>query len=418
MPTISSFDWEKGSWAAGQSGSDSKQADTRICIAGDWAPIRVFKEIMETRPESIYGDLLPILRSADLSIANLESPLSDRGEPVYKSGAVFKGEQRHINALTAVPFDVVTLANNHVFDYGVDAFEDTMDVLTRHHIQWTGAGMSIDEALTPLVIKINDTRIAIINFSEGEDLTSAGKGPGVMGWDLEKIEDIIARLRPKVDFIIVISHCGIEYIPFPPPYVVSAFKRMVDAGADMVIGHHPHVPQGIQFYKDTPIVYSLGNFVFYQPTDLYYRKRGYLVNLGLNNGSLVSLQLVPYQIHDLGLSCLKSDELQLFWSKFKEISMPLHDEKMLAETWNGFLHTYGIDGFFNEISMIMGKIKTDPQKGAAMFRNRLTTLQHYHHWKDFLTRLKEGRLDVSPEWSRRLANEWLTLTTQDNRTIR
>jgi len=417
MPTISSFDWKKGAWAAEQTLSDSKAADTKICIAGDWAPIRLFKDIMETSPDSVYGDLLPILRSADLSIVNLESPLSDKGEPVFKSGAVFKGEQRHIKALTSVPFDVVTLANNHVFDYGVDAFEDTMDVLRRNHIQWTGAGMSIKEACTPLVINVNDIKIAIVNFSEGEDLTSAGKGPGVMGWDLTRVEDTIKTLRPKVDFIIVISHCGIEYIPFPPPYVARAFKQMVRAGADIVIGHHPHVPQGIQFYKSTPIVYSLGNFVFYQPTDLYYRKRGYLVNLSLNKGSLVSLQLVPYQIHDLGLSCLKGDELQTFWSKLKTISLPLHDEKKLDETWNGFLHTYGINGFFSEISMIMEKIKTDPQKGAAMFRNRLTTLQHYHLWKDFLTRLKEGKLDASPEWSRWLVKEWLTLKTQDNQII-
>ncbi len=417
MPAISSFDWEKGTWTADQTALDSRKTATKICITGDWAPIRKFKEIMETCPELIYGDLLPILRSADLSIVNLESPLSDKGEPVFKSGAVFKGEQRHINALTSVPFDVVTLANNHVFDYGVNAFEDTMDALKHHHIQWTGAGMSIKEAATPLVIDINNIKIAIINFSEGEDLTSAGNGPGVMGWDLPRVEDAIKTLRHEVDFIIVISHCGIEYIPFPPPYVVRAFKRMATAGADIVIGHHPHVPQGIQFYKNTPLIYSLGNFIFYQPTDLYYRKLGYLVNIGLNKGNLVSLELVPYVIHDLGLSCLKGDELQPFWNKFKEISMPLHDNKKLNDAWNGFLNYYGVNGFFNEISMIMEKIKTEPRKGAAMFRNRMTTMQHYQHWKNFLTRLKEGSLDDSPEWSIRLVKEWLTLKTQDKRII-
>ena len=260
MPTISSFDWKKGIWTADQANSDLTKAATKVCIAGDWAPIRVFQKIMETDSNSVYGDLLPVLRSADLSIVNLESPLSDRGEPVFKSGAGCKGEQRHIKALTSVHFDVVTLANNHVFDYGIDAFKDTMDVLKHNNIQWAGAGMSKEEALTPLVININGTKIAIVNFSEGEDLTSAGKGPGVMGWDLPLIEDTIKTLRSKVDFIIVTAHCGIEYIPFPPPYVAKAFKQMVRAGADIVIGHHPHVPQGIQFYKDVPIIYSLGNF--------------------------------------------------------------------------------------------------------------------------------------------------------------
>ncbi|MCK5695741.1 MAG: CapA family protein [Desulfobacula sp.] len=411
MPTISSFDWEKGCWAADTITEHSKKATAKVCISGDWAPIRAFKEIMETRPESVYGDLMSILKSADLSIVNLESPLSDRGNEVFKSGAVFKGKQRHIKALTAVPFDVVTLANNHVFDYGLDAFKDTVDVLNHHHIQWTGAGMSFKDACTPLIVDINDTKIAIVNFSEGEDLTSAGEKPGVMGWNLSKIEDTIKSLRPKVDFIIVISHCGIEYIPFPPPYVATAFRQMAKAGADIVIGHHPHVPQGIQFYNNIPICYSLGNFVFYQQTDLCYRKLGYLVNLELTKNSLVSFELVPYEIHDQGLSLFKEPELQTFWRKLKEISLPLQDDKKLYETWHGFLHYYGINGFFNEISMIMERIKADPQKGAAMFRNRLTTLQHYHHWKDFMTHLVEGTLEASPQWSRTLINEWLTCKT-------
>ncbi|MBT7259786.1 MAG: CapA family protein [Desulfobacula sp.] len=412
MPSSLSFDWEKGTWKATQTALDSRKSATNICVAGDWAPIRVFKKIMETLPESVYGDLLPILKSADLSIANLESPLSDRGKPVFKSGAVFKGEQCHIKALTSVPFDIVTLANNHVFDYGIDAFKDTMDVLKRNNIQWTGAGMSIKEAGKPLVVNVNDTKVAIVNFSEGEDLTCAGKGPGVMGWDLSRVEETIKTLRPNVDFIIVISHCGIEYIPFPPPYVARAFKKIARAGADIVIGHHPHVPQGIEFYNGIPIIYSLGNFAFYQPTNLYYRKIGYLVNLGLKKDGLVSLELVPYEIHDLGLSRLKGTNLQTFWNKFKEISKPLQDDKDLDAAWNGFLQYYGIDGFFNEIAMIMEKIKTEPEKGAAMFRNRLTTLQHYHHWKDFLTNIVEGKTESSPEWAHRIIKEWLTLKTE------
>ena len=178
MPEISSFDWKKGCWSTGRTTSHSQKTTASICIAGDLAPIRSFKNTMETHPESIYGDLLPILRSADLSIVNLESPLSDRGKPVFKSGAVFKGKQCHIKALKCVPFDVVTLANNHVFDYGVDAFKDTLDVLKQNHIQWTGAGMSIKEAAIPLVINVNNIKIAIVNFSEGEDLTTAGEKPG------------------------------------------------------------------------------------------------------------------------------------------------------------------------------------------------------------------------------------------------
>jgi poly-gamma-glutamate synthesis protein (capsule biosynthesis protein) len=97
--------------------------------------------------------------------------------------------------------------------------------------------------------------------------------------------------------------------------------------------------------------------------------------------------------------------------KFKEISLPLDDAQLISDTWHGFLHHYGANGFLEEVAMIMEKMKSDPKKGAAMFRNRLTTLQHYHHWKALLTRMVNGSLEASPQWARRLTDEWLTAKT-------
>ncbi len=404
MPSVTSFNWNIGAWSDSSAGT----AEEILCIAGDWAPIRAFQPFIEKEPSAIYGDLLPLIRSADLSIVNLEAALSDQGEPVSKSGAVFKGERKHVKGLAAVPFDVVTLANNHMFDYGFDAFKESLAVLEQNNIKYTGAGMSGKDAGRPLVVEIKGTKIGIVNFSEGEDLTAAGSGPGVMGWDLQTVTRVIKTLKSTVDFIIVISHCGIEYIPFPPPYVVDAFTRLAQAGADLVIGHHPHVPQGISFYNNIPICHSLGNFVFYQETDLKFRKLGYMVTVGLKKGSLVSLKLVPYKIHPKGLSALKAREKDNFYKKLKQISMPLNDPGKLEATWNAFLHHYGTKGFYNEVSMIMEKLAQDPEKGAAMFRNRLTTLQHYNHWKDFLTRVIDGTLESAPEWAINLTEEWLT----------
>ena len=404
MPSLSSFNWKQGSWSDPSSGN----ADITLCVAGDWAPIRQFQSIIEKTPTAVYGDLLPSIQSADLSVVNLEAPLSDRGAPVHKSGSVFKGEQRHIAGLTAVPFDVVTLANNHMFDFGSEAFQDSLKVLEQNSIKYTGAGMSEEDATRPLVIDIKGIKIGIVNFSEGEDLTAAqNNSPGVMGWDLGAVTETIATLKQQVDFVLVVSHCGIEYIPFPPPYVVDAFKQAADAGADVVIGHHPHVPQGISFHRDTPICHSLGNFVFYQDTDLKFRKLGYMVKIGINKEALASIELLPYKINAQGLLALKGREFDDFFTKFKEISLPLGDPKQLVDSWNGFLQYFGTNGFVDEISMILEKLESDPQKGAAMFRNRLTTLQHYHHWKDLMTRIVDGTLESSSGWARDLTEEWL-----------
>ena len=405
MLSVSSFNWEKGGWAD----RSADQPDITLCVAGDWAPIRQFRSIIEDEPTAVYGDLLPILQAADLSIVNLEAPLSDRGTPVDKSGSVFKGEEKHVAGLAAVPFDVVTLANNHVFDYGLDAFQDSLKVLEENDIRYTGAGMSKEEAAGPLIVEKKGIKVGIVNFSEGEDLTAAQDGqPGVMGWDIGTVTRTIAALKEEVDFVLAISHCGIEYIPFPPPYVANAFEQAADAGADVVIGHHPHVPQGLSFYKNTPICYSLGNFIFYQETDLKYRRLGYMVNIGVKDQSLVSLDLVPYKIHSQGLKALEELELADFFWKFKEVSLPLRNSNEFEGSWNSFLHYYGTSGFFNEVSMIMEKMKDDPKKGAAMFRNRLTTLQHYHHWKDLMTRIVDGTLESSQQWAEDLTEEWLT----------
>lgn len=381
----------------------------RMMIAGDWAPIRDFAPLIEQNPEEIYGDLLPLLRQADLSLVNLEAPLSDTGEPVTKSGAVFKGNACHVEGLAAVPFDAVTLANNHMFDFGTGAYRETLKALDSRGIKYTGAGMNLDQAKAPLIMETCGTKVAVVNFSEGEDLTAAGTGPGVMGWDLTTVTEQIRQIRDQVDTVVAIVHCGLEYIPYPPSYVVEAFKQVAEAGAHAVIGHHPHVPQGVFIHKGVPICCSLGNFVFYQPTTLHWRKLGYMVNLKLASKGVAGFEIIPYRIHDKGVSLLPEQDAAEFFKRLEEISLPLFEEKSARAAWNGFLDYYGTQGFKKEVTMILDKMEgEEPGKGAAMFRNRLTTAQHFYHWKDILTRIVNNETGDSPQWAREISKEWLT----------
>ena len=203
----------------------------------------------------------------------------------------------------------------------------TQKLLSGNSIRSVGAGMSVEEAHRPLIIDLNGVRIGIINFSEGEDLTSAVSGPGVFGWEVDAVVDSVRAIRPGVDIILVICHGGVEYIPFPPPYLASAFRRIADAGADLIVGHHPHVPQGVQVCNGVPICYSLGNFVFYQETDLFYRKVGYLVKAGVSRAGLAHIQLVPYEIGSESLRLLQGDESALFFESLKKVSLPLANQR-------------------------------------------------------------------------------------------
>jgi hypothetical protein len=401
-----SLNWNQGTWAK----SSGPQGDAQVVITSDWAPIRNFAPIISQTPETVYGDLMPDLRKGDLRITNLECPLTSRDVPVWKSGSVLKGSPEHVRGLTAVPFEVVTLGNNHVFDYGPDAFEETIRLLNDHGIQWMGAGRTPEEARRPLVMDIHGISLGIVNFSEGEDLTAAVHGPGVYGWELDRVLDAVAALKRQVNVILVICHCGVEYIAFPPVYVARAFQRIAEAGADMIIGHHPHVPQGIQIYRGVPICYSLGNFVFFQETDLFYRKMGYMIRAGLSPSGLTGFSVIPYEILADRLALLRGEKKHRFFEDLKKISVPLEDNRSITAAWNGFLRRYGIKGFEQEIGMLLDMLAKEPLKGAAMFRNRIATMQHNRHWIDALTRIVEGTIDDAPQWAMELTEQWLTQT--------
>ena len=370
----------------------SEEIAASLIVAGDWAPIRAFAPIMAGEPEAIYGDLLSILRSADLRVVNVEAPLSG-GTPAVKSGTVFHGEAEHLAALTAVPFEVATLANNHTFDSGIEGFLKTRALMDAAGIRTLGAGCSESEASAFLPLEVNGIRIALFNLSEGEDETAAvGDKAGVHGWQPEKVAETIRRERGNFALIIVIAHCGLEYIPFPPPYVYEAFQCLADAGADVVIGHHPHVPQGMCIRNQVPLCFSLGNFAFYQETDLKYRKLGYMLKVGAGHSGLVSLEVIPYSINAGGLALLEGARCDEFVRLFQELSLPLADADGVLDAWHGFLAYYGEQGYFQEVNRILQEWEKSPGKGAAMLRNRILTLQHYWHWHDGLNRIVDGSI--------------------------
>ncbi len=202
------MDWRQGCWE--RTGAPAAKAE--IMIASDWAPIRNFAPVIARDPEAVYGDLLDELRRADLRIVNLECPLTNRGAPACKSGSLLRGRPADVRALSAVPFEAATLANNHVFDYGVAGFQETCRVLRAHGIRAAGAGLTGKEACRPLRLNVKGLKLAIVNFSEGEDLTAAAAGPGVRGWKSTP-SSAGARGAPTVDLVLAIGHCGLNTSP-------------------------------------------------------------------------------------------------------------------------------------------------------------------------------------------------------------
>ncbi len=410
---MSEFDWHEGAWRRPGAG----EADARIVVAGDWAPIRRHAERLAAEPEAFYGDLLPLLRRADLAVVNVEAALGSAGEPIQKAGPNLRGPAEAVAGLSAVPFHVATLANNHTFDYGSEGFRETRDLLHDAGLRTVGAALSREEAEAPLTVEVAGTRVALVPFCEGEDATAARDDrPGTAGWDVESVCRRVRAIRDEADVVLVIPHAGREHAPLPPPYVVEAYRRVADAGADAVVAHHPHVPQPVELRGPTPIVYSTGNFAFFQKADAFYRHSGLLVELELAEGRLAGLRLHPYAIAAEGLHRLDAELRARLLDRLRDAGEALGEPDRVRAAWEAFIdyaEDGGEPGMEAVLDWSLAGTRDDARLGAARVRNLLIPPSQRHFWIDRCNRIVDGRMGTAPPWARELVREWTGRTVRD-----
>ncbi len=202
---------------------------------------------------------------ADITMVNLENPLTRRGEPVEKL-FTFRTKPEYVHILQAGGIDIVTLANNHIYDFGPDGLYDTIRILDKVNIKHVGAGINLESARKAVIFEKKGIRLAYLAYyglgrhSDSHPATVDSAGTAMRS--LDYIREDIARIRDSVDVVIINFHWGIEKQNYPGNDQIFFAHAVIDAGADFIIGHHPHVLQGIENYKGKLIAYSLGNFIF------------------------------------------------------------------------------------------------------------------------------------------------------------
>ena len=203
---------------------------------------------------------------ADIAFGNLEGPISDKGQRVG-SRYSFRASPKVVEGLKYAGFDILSLANNHAFDYGRKALEQTMEILEENNIDYVGAGFNFQEAFWPKILEVKGTKIAFLAFTNlgSPNWTATDAKPGI-AWigNVEEAEESVKEAKTKADIVIVSLHSGEEYSKNPTPFQKDFAKIAIDTGADLIVGHHSHVVQPIEKYKGSWIAYSLGNFIFDQ----------------------------------------------------------------------------------------------------------------------------------------------------------
>lgn len=204
------------------------------------------------------------LRKGDIAVANLEAPITRGGEEFTGKKFRYRSMPRAATALKRAGFTVVTLANNHLMDFGAAGLTETLRHLDRSGIAHTGGGASLAAARREAVVTVRGTRVAFLAYSLTYPAAffAGGDRPGTAPGYARYVREDIAKARANADYVVVSFHWGEENAAEPKPYQVTLARQAVDAGAAVVIGHHPHVLQGIERYKGGVIFYSLGNFAF------------------------------------------------------------------------------------------------------------------------------------------------------------
>ncbi len=241
--------------------------DTRpitLAITGDVMLGRSLNlQILQSGDRFPFNDTADYLSTFDLTIGNLECVISTLGSPEPKE-FTFPVDPAAFPRLTAAGFDIMSVANNHSGDMGKDAFVDMLGNLPAHGVTPLGGGRNLAEAHAGVVRRVRTTTVGLLAYCEigPQNFEAETNSPGSAWLDLAPMQADITRLRPQVDFLIVFTHWGIEYVTQENDDQIGLAHAAIDAGADFVVGAHPHVRQPSETYRSKPIVYSLGNFVF------------------------------------------------------------------------------------------------------------------------------------------------------------
>ncbi|QQR42313.1 CapA family protein [Myxococcus xanthus] len=252
-----------------------------------------------------FQEVKPLTDAADLFVVNLECPFTERGEKLPKNFN-FRAKPELVGILTAGGVDVVSLANNHLMDYGAQGLLDTLDTLDAAHIPYFGAGRNMAEARRPAIVTVGGQRVALLGYFflgtrniEPPGVYATETTPGVAGHFSDEaimeqmLREDIAAARAQADIVLPYFHWGREGTYTPEPYQVRLAHAAIDAGAAGVLGAHPHVLQAMELYQGRPVVYSLGNFVFggnWNPRD----KRGALWKGHFGpDGGYLSSEILP-----------------------------------------------------------------------------------------------------------------------------
>jgi hypothetical protein len=308
----------------------------KILIAGD-----LFVSDQFYNDNIIDKSVQDLFSKADYRIVNLEAPITDdRSEKkIIKTGPHLRmSEQTAISVLKQLNIDGVTLANNHILDYGTKGLLDTFDTLKSDEVAYVGAGTNLKDAAKYITLNKEGVKIAVINFCENEWSIAEEDSPGANPMDIIDNANQIKEAKATHDKVIVIVHGGHEYYNLPSPRMQKQYRFYADQGADIVVGHHTHCISGNEVYKGVPIYYSLGNFLFTKnnPNDEWYT--GLILEVDISSEGIdCQIHPVRQEKESFKLTLIEDIDKEDVLGRFETYSNVINNPDELLNNWKMYI---------------------------------------------------------------------------------
>ena len=277
----------------------------------------------------VWGDVLPVMRSTDVNIINLETTLTTSNKKVPKVFN-FKAAPDKVKSLTEARITVANLANNHILDYSEEGMTETIETLKKAGILYAGAGMNNDEAAKPVILEKKKFRIGLLGFTDNEPGWEAGTEKGGVNYinvsnenHRQRALDAIKKLGKQADIVIVSLHWGPNMREAPSKTFVAFAHEMIEHGADIIHGHSAHIFQAIEVYKSKLILYDTGDFVDdYKVNPVLKNDHSFFYKVEISSEGIENLKLIPVQISNYQVNLAEKESYEWSMKGVQQLSSP------------------------------------------------------------------------------------------------
>lgn len=334
----------------------------QILVFGDICPTEDYRRFFDTRENGALSDRISSdVSAAGLAIANFECPATEHAVPIAKCGPSLRAEPKDVQLLRRIGFDVLSLANNHILDFGAEGVMQTLELCGAAQILTVGAGENCDAAKRPLLFEQDGKKIAILSYAEVEFNLAGKTTPGANHFEPFDAPDEIRRLRSGCDYLIVLYHGGIEHYKYPSPMLQKKCRKLAEAGADLVLCQHSHCIGTIEKRGGSTILYGQGNAVFgYREGNTAWNE-GLVVKVDLHQPEKVDLLLLKATAD--GVEYANEEECAERLQTLKKDSERLNDAEWIEQQWIAYCKRqealdlpmlFGRSRVFNKLNRLLG----------------------------------------------------------------